>query len=295
MTIPIYPLICISVVFLFAVVYEYLSSLRTLYFKLPNIAPVDNIYNYMTLQNEITRSTNLSSFHKWNEDIQPYIKHQIEAIDRQIIQKIGNDFTYIPSMTEFYYSSKHNNNSDKQFTDVHFDGPFRYCNLYRVLICINGNKNIRTVFPDDNLNIQLKTYDAIMFDYNKTLHHIYVDSSQNDENQRILLKLHYLRSPLQSHCEKMHCLYGRATRNLFERNKTSLSIDGALARISLYYFAFKKYVLLSIFFLLVYTLYQPNVFTLSVLYVFVLLEVCIFIYIYHFQFITHPQCEFFCN
>lgn len=134
-----------------------------------------------------------------------------------------------------------------------------------------------------------------MFDYNKTPHHIYVDSSENDKHQRILLKLHYVHSPLQSHCEKMHCLFGRETRNLFERNKTSLSIDGVLTRISLYYFTFKTYVLLFIFFLLIYTLYQPNVFTLSVLYLFVLAEVCIFIYILHFQFITHPQCESFTN
>ena len=67
-------LTCIGVVFFLSIIYEYLSSLRTLYFKLQNITPVDNIYTYMTWKKEMNRSTNLASIHKWNEDIQPYIK-----------------------------------------------------------------------------------------------------------------------------------------------------------------------------------------------------------------------------
>ena len=62
-------------------------------------------------------------------------------------------------MTELYWSSKGNNNSDKQYVNTHMDGPFYYCNVYRVLVTINGNKNINTVFPNEKLDVNLKKYD----------------------------------------------------------------------------------------------------------------------------------------
>ena len=237
----------ISIVFICSVIFAFLPGVKTKYFKLQNTTPVDNIYNHMMHRQDVVRQSDASSFHRWIEDLHPYVRSQINAIHQEIVHRINRNYIVVPSMTELYWSSKQNSNSDKQYVDTHHDGPFRHCRLHRILICINGNRSIRTAFPDEALDINLKTYEAVLFDYNKAPHYIYVDDTENDNSQRILLKLHYVIPPLQSYCKKINCKFARQTRDLFERNKQNLFIDGIISRASLYYFTFKKIILFCIF------------------------------------------------
>jgi len=266
------------------------NSLKTYNLVIKNKKTINDIYDYMNKNNLLNQNTDNNTLHQWNENINLFIKNKINIINNEILEIIGYEYKYVPTMTELYWSSKKNNNSDQQYVNNHADGPFFYCNLYRALIIIDGNKNINTVFTKENIDINLKKYDMLIFDYDKSYHYIYVNKDKKDNNQRIIIKLHYVKNPLLEHCKMVHCLFGRETRDLFERNKKNLYIDGIIARGSLHYYTYKIYILIFIILLFIYNLYVKSI-TKYILYLFVLIEIFSIIYILHFNFIKNEKCE----
>ena len=283
----------IILIWLYAfITFNFFRPLKPKYIQIKNKTAIDDIYDIMINENEAQKDTDLHSLHKWNEDINNNLQKKITLVNNEILKDLGGEFKYVPSMTELYWSSKENNNSDKQYVSTHMDGPFYYCNLYRVLVTINGNKNINTVFPNDKLDINLKKYDMSFFDYNKTPHYIYVNENETDNSQRIILKLHYVKSPFKTHCVNVHCRYSRQTRDLFERNKKNLYTDGLLARTGLYYYTFRNYVLMALLMCLIYVIfYNRKSYLIYLLYLFGFIETILVLYTLHFNFITHKGCS----
>lgn len=280
-------LIIITLIYAFFNLY-FFKSLQTKKLKIKNKKPVDNIYNFMKKTNDDNKDTTDNTMHRWNENIDEYIKSNIEDINKEILNNIGDDFEYVPEMTELYWSSKGNNNSDKQYVSTHMDGPFFYCNLYRALITINGNKNISTVFTNDDIDTNLRKYDVILFDYDKAPHYIYMNDKSKDNSQRIILKLHYAKS---KHCRKVHCDFGRQTRDLFERNKKGLYFDGYFARKFLHYYTYKEYILIIMLLLFIYNYFYKDSYSIYILYLFVIIEFLILFYTIHFNFINYDECN----
>ena len=252
---------------------------------------IDKIYKSISLD----INTVLNTKHYWNEDINNNLKKEILKINDDILDKLEEGYKYIPSMTELYYSSKENQNSDKQYVSNHTDGPFYGCNLYRALVIINGNKNIDTYFPDENKVINLKKYDIVLFDYDNEFHYINVNNSEYDDSQRIIIKLHYVKSNNRI-CEKIHCEFGRQTRDLFELNKEKLHLSGVISRSSLYYNTYRKYILIFIFIILLLYYFKKKNKLLHriircILYIFVIIEVSGIIYTLHFNLLKRKVCE----
>jgi len=264
-------------------------ALKTMYFTIQNKKHIDNIYTYsVNKQDNNYIVTEKNSKHYWNESINDEIKDNIQIINSEILSHLTN-MEYVPSMTELYYSSKGNNNSDKQYVSTHMDGPFFTCKSYRALIIINGNKNIDTYFPDENLKINLKKYDVLLFDYNNTPHYININNNTVDESQRIILKLHYI-SRDSSICKSNHCKFGRQTRDLFELNKNKLYLSGILSRTGLYYNTFRLYIVLIVLLLIIYYLFYRNQIVKFLLCFFVLIETFFMIYTLHFIFLYRKEC-----
>ncbi len=280
-------------IFLYAIIiclFNYYNKVKYIYFTSENKKSIDKIHDMVNLDINTTKNTK----HFWNENIRYDIQKEIQKINNEILLKLNNEYTYVPSMTELYYSSKSNQNSDRQYVDNHMDGPFYACNLYRALVIINGNKNIDTHFPDINEIINLKKYDIVLFDYNNELHYIDVNEKEYDDSQRIIIKLHYVKSN-NNICEKTHCEFGRQTRDIFEMNKTTLYLSGIIARLSLYYNTNRKYILIFIFILLFGNFHKKNKLMYSarnyILYLFVIIEILGIIYILHFNLIKRKVCN----
>jgi hypothetical protein len=269
------------------VIFNCYFRVKTIYFSLLNKKSIDDIYN--NIQNSSFFTKKIST-HIWNENIDSNIQESIQNINSEILSHLGDDMVYVPSMTELYYSSKENKNSDKQFTSIHMDGPFYTCKLYRALVSINGNKNIDTHFPNDkNKKHNLKKYDVILFDYNNTPHYIDVNNDKIDNSQRIILKLHYerLNSKL---CQTINCKYGRQSRYVFESNKNKLFLSGIISSIGQYYNALRKYILIFILAILYYYYKTHNKIAKYILWLFVIIELIIILYTLHFNFIYKKEC-----
>ena len=109
--------------------------------------------------------------------------------------------TPIHQMNELYISALNNKGSDNVFITPHIDGPWGFipkCICIRLLVGIQGNNNIQTIFIQNNKKIiyNLQKYDIISFDYNRDLHYIKNNTNiQPNNNNRILLKLHYAIIP----------------------------------------------------------------------------------------------------
>ena len=290
----IYELVIFIIIFLYALIiciYNNLNKIKFIHFVTNNKESIDNIYNYL----DLNVNTEKNSKHFWNEDINNDLQKEISIINNEILYNLDEGYKYVPSMTELYYSSKSNQNSDRQYVDNHMDGPFYACNLYRALVIVNGNKNIDTYFPDANKIINLQKYDIVLFDYNNELHYIDVNDKDRDDSQRIIIKLHYVKSN-NNLCEKYHCEFGRETRDLFEINKTKLNLSGILARLSLYYNTNRKYILIFILLLLLFLFYNLGyknnlIYTCKfILYMFLIIETFGILYVLHFNLITRKVC-----
>lgn len=193
-------------------------------------------------------------------------------------------------MTELYWSSQENNNSDQQYVSTHYDGPFYYCDLQRVLVMITGNQCIHTHFPTGNAQYTLQSGDAMAFHYDNSLHYISVDSPCDDTSPRIMLKLHYVRTPLKRHCAHVHCTFGRQTRDLFDRNKRTLALDAVVARLGLHYVTYRPYALCLFALAFVGFLYTKYPLLRVLLYVFVTTELAIVLYTVHFMCLSRKEC-----
>ena len=104
----------------------------------------------------------------------------------------------IPSMNEIYVaSSHHNNNSDTVFYTQHCDGPWSvwpWCHVYRVMLAVNENVQVETLFTMERGGGCLSDGDAVGFDYNREIH-VIADLPTKNKDRRITCKLHYVVYP----------------------------------------------------------------------------------------------------
>lgn len=157
---------------------------------------------------------------------------ELEAPLRQTIQRIATSAGMIgmfraryderffavepvPAMNEVYVASTtHRHSSDAVFYTRHIDGPFMlfpFAAVYRCIVAVNENVQIRTSFPMTPDGATLTTGDVGGFDFNREIHRIEHNPGARNEGRRITLKLHYCVYP------KRLAWYGRLLAGLTTR------------------------------------------------------------------------------
>lgn len=125
----------------------------------------------------------------------------------------------IHEMNEVYVASKtRRNSSDAVFYTEHIDGPFMiypFAWVYRCIVAVNENVQIKTSFPMTPTAVTLTTGDVGGFDFNREIHRIEHNPGAENPGRRITLKLHYCIYP------KRLAWYGRLLANLTTRYDTA--------------------------------------------------------------------------
>jgi hypothetical protein len=105
----------------------------------------------------------------------------------------------IAGMNELYVASlTHRNNSDAVFYTEHIDGPFLifpFAAVYRCIVAVNENVQIRTSFPMTPTAVTLTAGDVGGFDFNREIHRIEHNAGAANPGRRVTLKLHYCVFP----------------------------------------------------------------------------------------------------
>ena len=105
----------------------------------------------------------------------------------------------LPGMNEIYVASlSHRHSSDAVFYTEHIDGPFMvypFASVFRCIVALNENVQIRTSFPMTPESVTLTTGDVGGFDFNREIHRIEHNADVENSGQRITLKLHYCVYP----------------------------------------------------------------------------------------------------
>lgn len=206
-----------------------------------------NMINYINkFKNYVKNKKNIKScdnykktLHEYEYDLPEDLKIAFSNIknNKKILDKINelypnHDIINANRMNELYVSCVSSTGSDKVFVTKHVDGPyylFPGCNLLRVLFVIDGNKNIYTIFPEDNKEICLGKCEMLGFDYNREIHYIEKRNDVDDNTIRIVLKIHYAVVPkymsfLSNSCKLCNERYNEVARNNFNKSKTPDSL-----------------------------------------------------------------------
>lgn len=162
--------------------------------------------------------------------------HALEASMRDTVARVANSaamlemfhgrydkqlFAVAPihEMNEVYVASKtRRNSSDAVFYTEHIDGPFMvypFASVYRCIVAVNENVQIKTTFPMTPTAVTLTTGDVGGFDFNREIHRIEHNPGAENPGRRITLKLHYCVYP------KRLPWYGRLLANLTTRYDTA--------------------------------------------------------------------------
>ena len=188
-----------------------------------------------------------TSTHWWYKDLPPNIKDLFYDVtkNRKIIEmfkkSLGSDYSIdiLHDMNEIYVSPPSNNNknfvknaSDNIFYTRHIDGPFYYipfASCYRVIVGLDDNKDIMTVFNIIPETYIIKTGDVVAFDFHRECHYItpiirnniYGDIHGIHGNKyRVILKIHYCVYPRWAMVfgfilSKLSIMYNKLFRDLF--------------------------------------------------------------------------------
>lgn len=193
----------------------------------------------------------ITSTHWWYKDLPEDTKDLFGNIanNKKIIEmfkrRLGSKYIIdvLHDMNEIYVSPPSNNNknfkknsSDNIFYIRHIDGPLFYipfASCYRVIVGIDDNKEIMTVFNMTNEKYIIKTGDVVGFDFNRECHYIspiiwYKDNDKDTEitkaitnkRYRVILKIHYCVYPYWAKVfgyilSKLSIMYNRLFRDLF--------------------------------------------------------------------------------
>jgi len=149
--------------------------------------------------------------HEWIDEIDnTQLKNAIENIrnNSTIISAIKNNFPSckvenVNEADEIYWavSPKDAKGSDRSLVDCHYDSPFAWIptggiTYYRIIIGMNENNTVETYFPNENKRVKMSTGNFHGLDYNHDWH--CVDGKIPEGKYRILLKLHYIITPVNS-------------------------------------------------------------------------------------------------
>lgn len=168
--------------------------------------------------------------HWWYDDVSDFTQHHVSCLDTMVLTRIKYitsmmyNIASIDEMNEIYVSSNRQltGNSDNVFYSKHIDAPFYLfplCSVKRVILAVNKNDNITTVFPHQNLRHMLSNGDFACFDFNRDIHYIISKNNQPDE-PRITLKLHYVVYPrgfywMAKALKRLNVAYDKRARDLF--------------------------------------------------------------------------------
>jgi hypothetical protein len=177
------------------------------------------------------------SHHIWYRDLPELLKHAFEYIDshiaisngfRQVFCTEEYDRISLDGMNEVYVTGdsrkKDGWNSDHVFFMSHVDGPYFYLpfvSVYRVLVGLNKNNDISTVFPMCDKKYTLDYGDALGFDFDRQVHYIKKEENTSPRKEpRATMKLHYCIYPKGWHwygrfVGDLHVQYNKKFRELF--------------------------------------------------------------------------------
>jgi hypothetical protein len=211
---------------------------------------------------ENVKSPENKTYHEYIEQSPAEIKSAFDIIKMSDILKKMSHFypgciiESIDGMNEIYVTAIGSVGSDRVFETEHLDGPFfflPFCTVLRCVLALRGNKSIITKFPQANIPIVLHTNEFVAFDYNRDAHFIWKDPNIDDNNKRILLKLHYLVVPrcMPRHIvnlyKSIHTRYNQFMRRLFlESQKETALSDVVNNGTKMYCLFYKKITLFTI-------------------------------------------------
>jgi len=191
----------------------------SIYFHLPWQFKESNVL-FCKLEKDLTSldfirewviSQNLSvakSTHWWYKDLPEHTRQSFKNIIfsnelMKMFYKKYDDYSMeicaITDMNEIYVSPPTNvqNTSDQVFFTKHIDGPYYYipfATVYRVIIGLDNNEEIETVFNQIPTSIILQKGDVTAFDFHRECHYIRKTDCINNDF-RVVLKLHYCVYP----------------------------------------------------------------------------------------------------
>ena len=112
--------------------------------------------------------------HEWINNVEPSpYRNALDIVrtDPIILDKIKQRFPNtniksVPEVDEIYWAVSPNGaiGSDRSQVDCHYDSPFAVLPtggiiFYRVIVACNENNTVTTIFPDENIRIQMDTGD----------------------------------------------------------------------------------------------------------------------------------------
>ena len=148
------------------------------------------------------------AYHEWINKVEPgKFRNALESVRQNdaILNSIKKKFpdSRIEPVTEsdevyWSVSPKEAKGSDRSLVDCHYDAPFSVIPTggviyYRIIIAMNENKTVTTVFPEEDKKVKMNTGDFHGLDYNKDWH--CVEGTIPADKYRVLLKLHYMIIP----------------------------------------------------------------------------------------------------
>lgn len=177
--------------------------------------------------------------HEWIDSVEagPY-RDALETMRKNtiILDAVKNKFpnkriAYAPEADEVYWSTspKEARGSDRALVDCHYDAPFSIVPTagivyYRVIVAVNHNNTVTTIFPDEGIRVKMDTGDFHGLDYNIDLH--CVEGSIPPGSYRVLLKLHFLAIPENSSQAHVDCIrWINVNWTYFSRRVMSASND----------------------------------------------------------------------
>jgi len=207
----------------------------------------NDIYSLNLIRDWVIKQTPSinTSTHWWCKDLPPNINELFGDIskNKKIIDMFktlfGSDciVDILDDMNEIYVSPPSNNNknfkkdaSDNIFYTRHIDGPFFYipfASCYRVIVGLDDNRDIMTVFNIIPETYIIKTGDVVGFDFHRECHYITPIIRYNDINDtiynkkyRVILKIHYCVYPKWAFVfgfilSKLSIMYNKLFRDLF--------------------------------------------------------------------------------
>lgn len=144
------------------------------------------------------------TYHIWFQNMPSSLKKRIENVENNSfwkkLFKEAAEIENIQPMDELYYSKTpifKNRGILYGATgnyDLHVDGIFHFpgVEFYRVLIGLtDGNRDVETIFPILNVRKYMNKNDFIVFDFDKAQHQVINNSTVENTNYRIILKLHF--------------------------------------------------------------------------------------------------------
>lgn len=165
-------------------------------------------FKYVSETSKERYSQYKKAHHEWIDKVESgKFRDSLESVrkNESIMNAIKRKFpgTHIQPVTEadeIYWSAspKEAKGSDRSLVDCHYDSPFSIIPTggvvyYRIIIAMNENDTVTTVFPNEDKRVKMNTGDFHGMDYNKDWH--CVEGSIPPDKYRVLLKLHYLVIP----------------------------------------------------------------------------------------------------